>query len=124
MNLKMEKHKMIQQIQRSGTSYVFERLGLNKYNERDLELPNERFELFGVFHEVSDHLNVQMSDEVRFRTKKIPSIMCLWEDAQVVRVDDLVVINTRTYKVNGVINLNEWNIVADISLEVIDDGTI
>ena len=38
------------------------------------------------------------------------------------KVDHQVVINGKTFKVTGIVNIQEWSIIGDISLEVIDDG--
>ena len=50
-------------------------------------------------------------------------ILCLYEDAKFLKMDDFVKINSKTFKVTGIVNIQEWNIIADISLEVIDNGT-
>ena len=52
-------------------------------------------------------------------------ILCLYDDAAFVtlRVGDVTVINGKTFEVTGVVNIQGWSIIADISLEVVDDGT-
>ena len=37
-------------------------------------------------------------------------------------VGDTVTINAKTFKVTGVVNIQEWNLISDISLEVVDSG--
>ena len=51
-------------------------------------------------------------------------ILCLYEDITSLglRVDDQLVINGKTFKVTGIVNVQEWNLIGDISLEVFDDG--
>ena len=51
-------------------------------------------------------------------------LLCLHSDvSQVnVQVGDQVKLNGKTFNVTGVINIQEWNLVADISLEVVDVG--
>jgi hypothetical protein len=51
-------------------------------------------------------------------------ILCLYESTAslVLQIGDIVEINSRTFKVTGVANIQEWNLISDISLEVIDNG--
>lgn len=51
-------------------------------------------------------------------------ILCLYEDTAflALQVGDIVNINAKTFKVTGVTDIQEWNLISDISLEVVDDG--
>lgn len=51
-------------------------------------------------------------------------ILCLYKDTAslVLSVGDIVKINAKTFKVTGVTNIQEWNLISDISLEVVDNG--
>lgn len=44
------------------------------------------------------------------------------DDVRGLKIDDEVYINNKTYKVTGVVNIMNWDIISDISLEVVDDG--
>ena len=48
-------------------------------------------------------------------------ILCLY-DNDILKINDFVIINNKTFKVTGVTNIQEWNIICDISLEVVDNG--
>jgi hypothetical protein len=51
-------------------------------------------------------------------------ILCLFEEVKAadLQFGDVTVINGKTFRVTGVQDIQEWNLIADISLEVIDDG--
>lgn len=74
-------------------------------------------------NEQNSSVQVTTGDTTQVRTKKIPMILCLYEDAAslVLQVGDELKINNKTLKVTGVVNIQEWNIIADISLEVVDN---
>ena len=63
-------------------------------------------------------------DTTQVRSKKVPMILCMYEDTArlVLQVGDIVKINSKTFKVTGVTDIQEWNLISDISLEVIDNG--
>ena len=50
-------------------------------------------------------------------------ILCLYDDVTslTLQVGDFLEINGRKFKVTGVTNVQEWNIISDISLEVVDN---
>ena len=78
----------------------------------------------GLYHEQNSSVQVTTGDTTQVRTKKIPMILCLYEDAArlALVVGDTVTINAKTFKVTGVVNIQEWNLISDISLEVVDSG--
>ena len=83
-----------------------------------------------LYHEETGFIRVGMTDTTNVRKapqsgqKKQPMLLCLWES--VVEADlkfgDYTMINGKKYTVSAVTNVQEWNIIADISLEVEDDG--
>lgn len=123
MNNKFEVHKLKREIKRSGAEFEIYRAVANDYGE-----PSGELELLGhikgLYHETNSHIAVSMAGTTQVRTKKVPSILCLYEDVAElgVRVGDTVMINNTTLKVAGTINIQEWNLIADISLEVVDRG--
>lgn len=123
VNTKFEAYKIKREIKRSGRDYKFFRPVANKYGE-----PTEEMEdigtIDGLYHEQSEHIMVSMNDTTQVRTKKTPSILCLYSDTSslAIVIGDRVKINGKTLKVTGVINIQEWSIISDISLEVVDNG--
>ena len=121
VNTKFEAYKLRRELKRSGKEYEFKRAKLNKFKEPTGE-SEFAVKLFGLYHELNSYVVASTGDTTRTRTKKTPMILCLYEDAATLKVDDFVEINSKKMKVTGIVNIQEWSVIADISLEVIDDG--
>lgn len=124
VNTRFEAYKIKREIKRSGKQFKFKRIKRNKYKEPDVK---EGFDVLGslggLYHEQNSMVSVQTNETTQSRTKKIPAILCLWEDAQNLQLqfEDVVFINGKRFKITGVENVAELNIIADISLEVFDN---
>jgi hypothetical protein len=128
-NTRFEAYKVQQQLNRSGKVYDFYRPERNEFGEptKDAELVAS---LKALYHEETGFIRVGMTDTTNVRKArrsgevKQPMLLCLWES--VVEADlkfgDYTMINGKKYSVTAVTNVQEWNIIADISLEVEDDG--
>ena len=127
LNTKFEAYKLRRELKRIGKEFEFKRAKLNAFKE---PTSDEEFagKLLGLYHEQNSYVKSSVGYEVstggvvQVRTKKIPMILCLYDDAKFLKIGDIVKFNSKTYKVNGVVNIQEWNIISDISLEVIDNG--
>lgn len=123
INTKFEAYKIKREIRRSGMSVIFKRYGANQFGE-----PNEEEsvvgELNGLYHEESSRIQVTTGDTTQIQTKKSPMLLCLYEDAILLglKIGDFIVVNGKKMKYTGMTNVQEWNIIADISLEVINIG--
>lgn len=126
INKDFEAYKLKRELKRSGIDYKFERKGTNEFGEPSDELTEltSLGVIRGLYHEENSNIQITAGDTTRVRTKKIPMILCLYEDIASLglRVDDQLVINGKTFKVTGIVNVQEWNLIGDISLEVFDDG--
>ena len=122
INTQFEAYKIKRELKRSGIDYEFKRSGVNDFSEPVGE-PIVVGTIRGLYHEQNSSVQVTTGDTTQVRTKKIPMILCLYEDAAslVLQVGDELKINNKTLKVTGVVNIQEWNIIADISLEVVDN---
>lgn len=125
VNKTFEAYKIAREIKRSGGSYTFFRYMLNNFDE-----PTDEIEkiatisgLYHEYHEQTSNIEITTGDTTQIRTTKIPMILCLYEDISDLQIGDIVTINSKNYKLTGIVNIQEWNIIGDISLEVIDDGT-
>ncbi len=124
VNKEFEAYKIKRELKRSGIDYEFKRFGENEFGE-----PNSEPTLVGtvkcIYHEQNSNVSVTTGDTTQVRTKKVPMLLCLWEDIArfILQVDDVVLFNDKTFKVTGVTNIQEWNVIADISLEVVDNGS-
>ena len=122
INTQFEAYKIKRELKRSGIDYEFKRFGVNDFGEPVGE-PTAVGTIRGLYHEQNNSVQVTTGDTTQVRTKKIPMILCLYEDAAslVLQVGDELKINNKTLKVTGVVNIQECNIIADISLEVVDN---
>ena len=123
INTQFEAYKIKRELKRSGIDYEFKRAGKNDFGEPTGALESIG-KLRGIYHEQNSNIQITTGDTTQVRTKKIPMILCLYEDAAnlVLSVGDIAKINKKTLKVTGVVNIQEWSIIADISLEVVDNG--
>ena len=122
INTQFEAYKIKRELKRSGIDYEFKRSGVNDFGEPVGE-PTVVGTIRGLYHEQNSNIQITTGDTTQVRTKKIPMILCLYEDAAnlVLRAGDELKINNKTLKVTGAVNIQEWNIIADISLEVVDN---
>lgn len=125
INTTFEAYKIKRELKRSGTEYKIKRRKKNDFGE---PIENEESEvvgkLKGLYHEQNSTIQITTGDTTQVRTKKIPMILCLYEDTAflALQIDDVIEINSKRFKVTGVTNIQEWNIISDVSLEVVDDG--
>lgn len=124
INTKFEAYKIKRELKRSGIDYEFKRTVKDKFGEPTNDEPKIVGTLRGLYHEQNGSIQVVTGDTTQSRTKKIPMILCLYEDTASLRlqIGDIVKINAKTFKVTGVTNIQEWNLISDISLEVVDSG--
>ena len=124
MTTKFEAAKLKKELKTSGIDYKFKRLKVNGFAE-PIGDGDEITTVIGVYHEQNSNVQITTGDTTQVRTKKVPMILCLYDDAAFVtlQVGDVTAINGKTFEVTGVVNIQEWSIIADISLEVVDNGT-
>lgn len=123
INTRFEAYKIKRELKRSGIDYEFNRTKKNNFGEPT----SERVvvgKLKGLYHEQNSAIQITTGDTTQVRTKKVPMILCLYEDTAslVLQVGDIVSINAKTFKVTGITDIQEWNLISDISLEVVDSG--
>lgn len=112
-------HRLLQAINWQGSLYVFRKPGVNIYGEKTGDI-EEEVTIKGLFHNgSSEHIKITVSDGGTVIEKNTPYIMTAWPNAEKLQFDDQVIINGRTFKVTGRTNIGEYNIVGEISLEVV-----
>lgn len=123
INKRFEAYKIRREIKRSGDTYKFQRHVRNEFDEPIIGIDDDVCSIQGLYHEENSNIQITTGDTTQVRTKKIPMILCEWENvAGKLLVGDFTIINRKVFKVTGVVNIQEWSIVADISLEVVDNG--
>lgn len=121
INTKFEAYKVRRELKKVGKRYIFKRAKKNAFKE-PTDNSESIVELTGLYHEQNGNISMTTGETTQTRTKKIPTILCLYEDVKLLKVEDIVEINSKKLKITGIVNIQEWNIIADISLEVFDDG--
>lgn len=121
INKKFEAYKIRREIKRSGNDFIFYRSIKNDYGE-----PSSEKEIIavvsGLYHEQSNYISIKTGETTRYRTKKTPMLLCEYSDVVSLKADDFMILNENKYTVTKKINVQEWNIISDISLEVEDNG--
>lgn len=117
------RNKISRQIKQNGSVYTFKRFGIDEYSQISDEV-QETFTFHGLFHETIHHVQNALAESEGARVIDVPSsyILCLFEDGDRIRIDDIVEINERTYKVINKVNVGNYNVAYDIYLEMIVDG--
>lgn len=124
VNTKFEAYKIKRELTRSGTEYEFFREALNEFKEPVAGDVTSIGKIKCIYHEQNSTVQITTGETTQVRTKKLPMLLCLYEEATSLGllVGDKTTINGKTFKYTGTVNVQEWGIVADISLEVVDDG--
>lgn len=118
MWLLKEKKAVEREITKNGSTYTVKRNKVDKYGEPTQEV-EEVTTLCGLFHISKGFIIKNTSDGSQIKTKGQPMILALWEECETIQNGDFVVINGNTYKITDKNNIEEYNIIADISLEVV-----
>lgn len=132
INTKFEAYKLKRELKRSGKIYKIERYGVNEYGEPIKDSINSTScvgKFRGLYHEQNGYIQKSMMDTTQVISKKIPMIMCLYEDIDNLnlKVDDFIQIGEccgnidfSEYRITGITNIQNWGIIADISLEPVE----
>ena len=121
INTKFEIYKLQRELKRNGISCVFKRYTKNEFGEPDHVHDNIVCEIKCLYHEQNSNIQITTGETTQVRTKKIPMLLCLHEDTSLLKPGDFMILNEKKYKVTGVVNIQEWNLIGDISLEVVDN---
>jgi len=118
INKQFEAYKIRREIKRSGETYTFMRPSLNEFDEPSGE-ETEVGSLRGLYHEQNSNVQLTTGDTTQIRTKKLPMILCIYDDAKALNLQlgDKLYLNDRILKVVSLVNIQEWNIIGDLSLE-------
>lgn len=121
MNIAFEFQKLRREIQTHGRHYEFKR---NIINE-DLEPTGEVETIItscGLFHISKGYVTEKTTEGTKAHSKGKPMILMLFEDGQNINNGDWLIINNQKFKVVEKNNVQECDLVYDVSLEVVLDG--
>lgn len=136
-------YQVKREIKRNGREMSFLRSKINEYGE-----PTDEKEIVctykGLFHEHNPHMldsyKIMTGQTLGWYTgEKYPQLMVTYEDfwfdkkitneegeteivKDSVQVGDEVIWNGRLIRVTGISNVEEWNLLYDISFEEVEDG--
>lgn len=129
INTKFELYKLRRELKRSGKDYTFRRRKLNQFNEPTGEL-EDVLTIRCLYHEVSSFKTTSSGDSSTTVTEKQPMLLCAVEDVKgsgleigdFIEVNDSVYEDKKVLRFIGIVDIQNYGIIADISLEVVDDG--
>ena len=94
---------------------------VNEFGEPDHTHENIVCTIKCLYHEQNSNIQITTGETTQVRTKKIPMLLCLYENTDLLEPGDFMILNEKKYKVTGIVNIQEWNLLGDISLEVVDN---
>ena len=118
-----ELFKIKREIERNGETYQIYQNSVDEYNQPT----NEVIQLItakGLLHEVVGYKSKQSSYPTTTHTEKQPMILFLYDDIKdvITQKNLFVVVNNKRYNIVAFENVQEMNIVLDVSLRVVIDG--
>lgn len=119
--LQIELNKVKREIKTHGRNYVVKRIVLNSYGE-DTDKQEEITEIQGLFHTEKGYITKSVSDGSKTHSKGQPKLMITYDDSVLIKSGDTIQINENIYKVIEKNNIQEFNIVCDISMELVLNG--
>ena len=110
------KNKISRFIKTSGTSFIFTHMVEDNYHQK---VEGEKISIVGVYHEKSSFITLTTSDSGQVQRKKSPMILTLIDESVLkISQGDKVEMNGVTYTVSGVLDIQNFGVAADISLEM------
>lgn len=123
MNKCIELYKVQREIKMHGSDFTVKRNKIDEYKEPTGE--KETITTFrGLFHITKTFQTRNISDGTVTRTKGQPMVLVDYSDVGETRNGDIIEYNGLEYTVADVNNVEQMNIIADISMELIIDGNI
>ena len=120
--LKMELLKVMREITVHGTEYEVVRMIKDNYGE-DTGKTESLGTFKSLFHEsVGNMRNASISDGTTVHGKTQSKALLSCEDAEPIQNGDFFLINNNKYKVIEKNNTQEYNILCDITLELVLNG--
>ena len=110
------KNKVNRILKSRGMDYTFTRMTVDAYKQ-----PTEgsKVTIRGLYHEQNSFISVTGSDSASVQRKKSPMILTLLDDSvKSLNQGDKITIESVSYTVSGVLDIQNYGVVADISLEM------
>lgn len=126
MPYQFEVAKLSRMIKRYGIEVTFNRDKLDEFGEPTGEY-TEVAKFPAVYHESTTHISITTNDDGNVQSKVTPYLSASYDSVKgdsgmLVQQGDTTTINGTKYRVNGISDLSNLNILCQISLEVVLDG--
>lgn len=106
-----------------GSTFTVKRNKIDKYKEPTGE-PETITAFRGLFHITKTFQTRTVKDGTVTRTKGQPMVLAEYSDVEEIRNGDIIEYNGLEYTVADVNNIEQMNIIADISMELVMNGNI
>lgn len=123
MNKSIELYKVKREIKMHGSTFTVKRNKIDEYKEPTGE-PETITAFRGLFHITKTFQTRTVKDGTVTRTKGQPMVLAEYSDVEEIRNGDIIEYNGLKYTVADVNNVEQMNIIADISTELIMNGNI
>ena len=110
------KHKIERAVNRLGSEFSFTRMGTDEFNQPTET--EETVKLKGLYHEQNSFIALQNHDSGSVQRKKSPMVLTLMENISTLKQGDITMINGVKYRVSGILDIQNFGVAADISLEM------
>lgn len=123
-NLEFEVHKVKNEIKRHKEKYMFFRREKNEFNEPVGE-KIEVCEVSGIYHEEMGYVPLNIEEGAIVTKKPENQILCIFGEGDgelekgKIEQDDIVYVNGSMQKVTKVVDIQNYGIIANISLELV-----
>lgn len=116
-----ELYKVKREIQIHGDKYTVYKQKTDKYGENTSDI-EEIQKVSGLFHITKGYTTQTISDGTKVRAKSQPMLMICIEGSEQIENGMFVMINDNKYNIVDKNNIQEYNMVVDLSLELVQDG--
>lgn len=116
-----ELYKVKREIQMYGEEYTVYKQKTDKYGETTSDI-EEIQKVSGLFHITKGYTTQTISDGTKVRAKSQPMLMICMEGSEQIENGMFVIINDNRYNIVDKNNIQEYNMVVDLSLELVQDG--
>lgn len=113
--LQIELYKVKREIKIHGNTYKIHEILRDEYGEQNGE--QEKGNIIGLFHTVKGYTKKSVTDGTEIAIKAQPKMIVTDEQIKNVIVGNIIIINGAKYIVNDINNIQEYNIIYDLSLE-------
>lgn len=114
-------NKISRLIKSQGEEFTFKRFKKNEFNE-SISDDFDEIKIVGVYHETNSQVTETTSEGTSIKTKPQPRILCMPDQGSKVERGDMLEHKGIKFKVIEPANLLLYDICADISMVVVENG--